>query len=499
MSEEINETIQDEASNFVLTDEWREKASQKPKFNILYITDGDSRLRPFRGEVALRNFSEFYRKQADITYMTAPTSKLINMTKEDFDDINILWIDNATDFKAAKNLSDIHVSLFDDIDPKWKETIEKLEGDEDKTKVIEYVKNLSKQREEKLRIIYALDEFIWEAPVGRSHDIQTTQIMETYLNIADLIVVPTVDLKGVIQNLNEQARKMNARPLVLDEDKPIAVIPSSMNLEFSPVYKNFTRNASNSGDQSLRKPKVLIKGLSVPTNIEEFIMENHRKMDITLCSIDEVNPHILGLMERGKVKHIYHWANPYVNSGNMFPTYAIERDYGFDFVIHTLPDDLAGRVYDLSCGEEDILFSISYGALPICGIEHIIPQGTDKKDADEIKSSMLGFAAGLTFGKDTTAKKIRAMIEAHKVSVRWNESYNKYRPYVEGRLITSPQIINGYFVIMLGKELSLAREALATETRLKMEAEANDEKEKLEKAKSSNKIIDVDVNLKKGE
>jgi hypothetical protein len=508
MSEETNEVVQDEQSKFILTDELREKASKKPVFKILYITDGDSRLRPFRGEVAVRNFAEFYRKQAEISYMTASSSKLATLTKSDLEGINILWIDNATDFKAAKNLSELHVSMFDDIDPEWKETIEKLEQDEDKSKVEAYVQDLGKKRENKLRIIYALDEFVWEGPIGRSHDIQSVQIIETFVNIADVIVVPTVDLKGVIKNLNEQARVRNVRPLVLDANKPIAVIPTAMNLEFSPVYKNFTRNNIGTTQLTMNKPKVLIKGLSIPENVEEFIMDNHRKMDITICSVDEVNPHILGLMQRGKVKHIYHWANPYVNSGNIYPTYAIERDIGFDFVIHTLSEDLLGRAYELSCGEEDILFSVSYGALPICGIDHIIPDGTDKEDADEIKASMMGFAAGLTFGKNTPAKQIRAMIEAHKIPVRWNESYNKYRPYVEGRLITSPNIINGYFVIMLGKEMAMAREALATETRLKMEAEADAQKAKIESTQdatpvqtepASDKLIDVEININKGQ
>lgn len=479
MSEETIEQVEEVTSDFVLTDELRERASKKPVFNILYITDGNSRLRPFRGETAIRNFAEFYTKQANITYMSAPSSKLAAMTKEDLKGINILWIDNATDYAAARNLSELHTSLFDDIDPEWKETIESLEK-KDKDKALEYVKELNKKRENTLRVVYALDEFIWEGPVGRSHDIQTAQIMETFMNISDIMVVPTVELKDMIQNLSSQARAHNARPLVLDESKPIAVIPTAMNVEFCPMYKNFSRSNVSTTQLSMAKPRVLIKGVSIPANIEEFIQENYRKMEITVCSVDEVNPHVLGLIQRGKVKHIYHWANPYVNKGNIIPTYAIERDSGYDFVIHTLPDALEGQAYQLTTGEEDILFSIAYGALPICGIEHLIPDSLDDKTKEEIKKGMLGFCAGLTFGKNTTAKKIRSMIEAHKVNVRWNESYNKYRPYVENRLITSGAILNGYFVIMLGKEMAMAREALATETREKMEAEVNEQKVKKE-------------------
>jgi hypothetical protein len=488
MSVEPNEIeVEDVKSDFVLTDELRELASKRPVFNILYITDGNSRLRPFRGETALRNFAEFYTKQADITYMTAPSSKLAKMTMEDLKGINILWVDNATDYLAAKKLSEIHPEFLGEIDPNWKETIATLEA-EDKDKAFAYVKQLSVKRENKIRIVYALDEFIWEGPVGRSHDIQTMQIMETFMNIADIIVVPTVELKDMIRHLSDQARSKNIRPLVLDVDKPIAVIPTAMNAEFSPVYKNFTRDNKNMTMLTMEKPKVLVKGVSIPANVEEFIMENYRKMEITLSSVDEVNEHILGLMQRGKIKHIYHWANPYVNKSNIFPTYAIERDFGYDFVIHTLPDSLDGNAYEITTGEEDILFSTSYGALSICGIEHLIPDYVSDDDRKEMQASMLGFRAGLTFGKDTPAKKIRAMIESHKIPARWNEAYNKYRPYVEGRLITSPNIIQGYFVIMLGRDLAMAREAIATETRVQIESEANAAKDKQVAAVTTPKV-----------
>lgn len=496
MSNDNNEQIVDLKSEFQLTDELRELASKRPVFNILYITDGNSRLRPFRGETAIRNFAEFYARHADITYMTAPSSKLAKMTVHDFNDINILWIDNATDYMAARNLSDVHIELLSEIDPNWKETSEKLEA-EDKDKALEYVKELSIKRENKLRIIYALDEFIWEGPVGRSHNIQTVQIMETFINISDIVVVPTVELKDMIKYLSSDARSKNIRPLILDETKPIAVIPTAMNSEFSPIYKNFNRDNKTMTQTSLSKPKILIKGLSVPKNVETFILENYRKMDITLSSVDEVNDHILGLMSRGKIKHIYHWANPYVNKSNIIPTYAMERDIGYDFVIHTLPDSLEGNAYEVTTGEEDILFAISYGALPICGIEHIIHENVSEDDRIDIQEGMLGFRAGLTFGKDTSAKKIRSMIEDHTVPVRWNASYNKYRPYVEGRLITSPNIIQGYFVIMLGKQLAMAREAVATEIRLKMESDVNGG---TSTSYTSNEIKDnnvIDVDFKK--
>jgi hypothetical protein len=178
-------------------------------------------------------------------------------------------------------------------------------------------------------------------------------------------------------------------------------------------------------------------------------------MQKTICSVDEVNEHILGLLSRKKVNHIYHWANPFVNKKNLMATYAIERDSGFDFVIHTKPDNLKGDMYELTLGDEDILFSISYGAIPICGIEHL---GYE----DDVQ--MLAKASGLTFGKDTPAKKIAGIIERYQSTpVLFNEAFNKSRQQVENRIATSPFVISRYFSVMLGKELSKARNALMKE------------------------------------
>ena len=208
-------------------------------------------------------------------------------------------------------------------------------------------------------------------------------------------------------------------------------------------------------------------------------------MDITLCSVDEVNEHIMGLIARKKINHIYHWANPFVNKRNLMPTYAFERDAGFDFVIHTKPDNLKGDMYELTTGDEDILFSISYGALPICGIEHL---GYDKD------SQHLAISSGLTFGKDTTAKKIVKIIEKHQTPVLFNESFNKCRQKVENRISTSPFIIARYFNVMLGKELAQARTALSKEKQKEYEEQNKEKINKKVEAREKNS-----ENVKKSE
>jgi hypothetical protein len=193
-------------------------------------------------------------------------------------------------------------------------------------------------------------------------------------------------------------------------------------------------------------------------------------MQITICSVDEVNEHILGLLGRKKINHIYHWANPFVNRKNLMATYAIERDSGFDFVIHTKPDNLKGDMYELTLGDEDILFSISYGAIPICGIEHL-------EYEDDVQ--MLAKSSGLTFGKDTPAKKIAGIIERYQATpVLFNESFNKCRLQVENRISTSPFVISRYFSVMLGKELAKARAALMKEKQAEQDKISHEKQDK---------------------
>ena len=448
---------------FELTAELREKAALKPNFNILYVGDGNSWLSPFRGEGLLKTFSEFYRNQANISYMTAPSSRLGNLTLPELQSINILWIDNVCDFKATQKLSDLNQMLLELVDKKWRTKVSELQQTAP-DKAVELMKSLIKQRAEKLRIVFTLDEFVWEAPVGRAHDIQSVQLMETIMNLADTIIVPTAELRESIAYYK----------LVNDPDKDIVVIPTGVDMNFFPLFKDFTKRGT-AAQQLGEKPKILIKGLSVPANVEEFILENYKKMDITLSSVDEVNDHIMGLIQRQKIKHIYHWANPYVNKGNIIANWAIERDQSYDFVIHTKPDNLMGNLYEVTTGDDDILFSVAYGAIPVCGIDHL---GYDSS------SNHLSQLCGLTFGRDTSAKKLREIIQEHQVAVKWNESFGKCRTKIEQRLVTSPMILSRYFSVMLGKELSMARAQIAKEIQADLESE--------KETNASNNVIQAD-------
>ena len=142
MSDDVTTESPEITDNFILTDELREKAGKKPVFNILYVSDQDSKVFPFRGEIMVKRFREVYEKQAEIAYTLTTSSRLAEMTLSDLSGYNILHIDNVSSYKAAKNVADIQQEILTQIDPDWKETVTELSKDE-LTGATEFIKELN--------------------------------------------------------------------------------------------------------------------------------------------------------------------------------------------------------------------------------------------------------------------------------------------------------------------------------------------------------------------
>lgn len=443
------------SEDVVISDELRKKASERPVFNILFVSDKDSFLSPFRGDVVFDTFSQFYSKLADIT-ITKTTSKILGKMKVDeFSHYNILWLDNVMDYATTKVVGDVQRELLLQIDPTWKERL----ADTNKEVVSKYVEELSAKKQNVLKVIYALDEFVWDAPVGRSRDMRSVQHIETFIDLSDIVVVPTPELRESI--LQYRFSK--------DVSKVIYVIPTGVSIDFFPLFKNMVKNNMSISDSLMHKPRILIKGLTIPANVQSFIAEQYKKYDITVASVGELDDHILGLMQNKKVSHIYHWANPYVNSTNIVPTFAIERDGGYDFVIHCKPNTLYENLYEACTGDEDILFSIAAGALPFNGVGHV--------GYDEEHSGYLGIRCGVIFDRNTKSKDLNDMIRARMVPVKFNEEMGKARQLIDSRLTLSPMIMGRYFTLFLGEELAKARSIIAKEVAAKMDTESKSEAE----------------------
>lgn len=460
-------------SEFIMTDELRKKASEKQKLNILFITDGDSRLSTIRNEVALRGFARFYARTTEVSYQIAPSSKLATVTDAELNEFNVLWLDNISDYRAAMNMGQFNDKLMTTIDPEWKTTLNSLKDDIDEYS--QFIESLLKKRQDKIRYIYSLDEFIWDAPMGRAKELKRVQVIESILDLCDTIIVPNAELRDFILPSDEPDVHW---PGLVRENKDVVVIPTALSPEFFQLYKNFKRVGA--GGKQHDKPRVLVKGITIPENVQEFIIDNHRKMDITVSSIGEVNEHLMGLLSTKKVSHIMHWAHPHVNKHNMLDTMAIERDSEFDVVIHTKPDQMNGEYYEITAGYEDILFSIACGSVVICGTEHL-----------EYPENHISYVSGYVFGPDTPAKYLRNVITTLvEVPVKFNEALNKCRSVIETRLVTSGDIMGRYYAVMCGPELTRARNQLIQEAMEKAKAEQEQEStESIELEQDDSKII----------
>ncbi len=405
-----------------------EKTLEKPVFNVLYIGDSGSRLSHFRGDIVLKSFATFYEKYANTSLLTALPNKLHSFSMDDLRYVNVIWLDNTVDAVGVQKINEVQVKLMDEIDPKWKETLAELKK-ESEEKAIEFIKELKNKRSERLRVIYALDEFVWEGPAGRSQTIQNVHLIENYLNISDTIVVPTNEMREALTIFN-----------LVNKHIDIAVVPTAINHEFFPLFKRVEKTTIMNAS-FLPKPRILVKGLEIPENIQEFIMRNYKEFDITISSVGELNSHIMTLIGRKKLTHIYHWANPGSNKKNFTTTYAIERDIAYDYMVFCVPSDLNNKYYDLTMGDEDILFSIASGTLPICVTQHV------EYDTNHLTNS------GLVVNIDTKQEDIAKMVKSHYYDhSKFNLAFNKCKLYIENRVLSSPYMMATYFGVLLGRK-----------------------------------------------
>jgi len=340
-------------------------------------------------------------------------------------------------------------------------TNSRVEDLEKEAKQRRIMRNLS------LRVIYALDEFVWDAPAGRQVNMFTARMVEDAMIIADEIVVPTADMMLILKKSN-----------LIPEDKDVVVINTFVNDTIFPLHR--INNRSSHYSTTIRRPKILIKGTQIPQNVQKFILMDDVTKDykITISSVGSLSKDIYKKMQQTpdgsepEITTIKHWAVP-VETFNAFAgTLAIERDVGFDFVITCVPDDLEDNPYELCNADTDNIIAVAEGAVTIAGVK-----GSPFKAANHIC-----VASNMQFSKTDTPQAIKSLIEKWKICVNWDEAYKKQRELLEQKTISSEQIMGGFFHAMLGRTLS---DAYAE--KVKAEVEAQKALEKEEKTKKEKK------------
>ena len=92
-----------------IRDSIKEKAANKIDFNILFVSDGDSKSDLLRGEVMLKNFAKFYRKTSNVVYNIVNSQKLKDFTVNDIEHYNVIWLNNIIHIVTGKQIGRAHV------------------------------------------------------------------------------------------------------------------------------------------------------------------------------------------------------------------------------------------------------------------------------------------------------------------------------------------------------------------------------------------------------
>lgn len=417
----------------ILQEAIAKKCDAAMAFNILYVTDEASRLNYVRGVSALDEVKRFYGNIAKCNVCKISSAQFIDKCVN-FDKFDIIWVDNVIDHMFNRALLDTLDAKLNEVLPDWKENMP--EGEEEQ---LEYVKDINEYRALYIRAIYALDEFVWDAPGGRQKTVISAKTVEDAMAISDEVIVPTIELRDAIRDIG-----------LVTANKDVLVIPTFMNENFYPVNRIVTKSSKFA--MSIRKPKVLVKGVYIPSNVQNLIIHNADKYDFTISSIVELDPRLMKLLETRNVKNIQHWANPYVNSRNLLTTMAIERDMEYDFVILTYGDAEnrpEQNAYAITDTDTDALIAVATGAIAIAGVD-----GMEFGEGTHISQD-----TGLTFGIDTKIDDLLGMLKKWSVCSNWDNAYGKQYSILKTRLVSSPMVMAGYFNAFLGRAVSEARQA----------------------------------------
>ena len=389
-------------------------APDRRAINIIYVDGESSHLGHFRGKAALSHFETNWRRMSNVQTTYTNESAFIDM---DIGSANVIWLDNVRSVGVAKKI----------------EALKEREG-------------------ENLRVIYALDELIWEGPAGRATTLNECRVVEMFIATADCLVVSN---NTIVQILTQMG--------LIDDEKEYIIIPTTVGYDFYPTYCEFRKRGLS--DKNKPRATVLVKGVTVPENVQKFIETNYKVFDITVASVGKLSERIMREIESGNIKHIRHWANPDVTARTALAAFAMERDRRYDFTVITKPDDLSAEYYELTTGDEDILFAAASGSVPVGGIDHV----------GYVEDSLY-YASGLVFGADTEPVEIAKIIKStYKSSTQWNKHMHRVLSAMQDRVSGSPKMLRAYYTALVGtaiveQETELARKALE-EAQAKIEAD----------------------------
>lgn len=406
-----------------------ERKDARPDFRVAVISDsGSSLYGDMRAFPAFRELESLFWRLADIDVSVLSPKAFARMSHPE-EMYNAVWLDNTFSQSVVSAVAAAKNASMDKALPGWKKIIE--DAPAESREAVEKV--ISKIGALEFRAVYALDEYIWEAPAGRGRTLVGVEAAENAMNLCDAVVVPNGELSSAVREFG-----------FVRADQEFLVIPFFVSDSLYPVNRI---NHKKAYGVSIRRPKVLVKGTVIPPKVQTFIIKNAKKYDITICTVCELDDGLMSLLRSGKVHNLVHWANPRVNSHNAVRTMAMERDCAFDFAIHTRPNACQDDIYGITMTDAEEVMSIASGAVAI----------SEVGDCGYGEHEHVCIDSGLSFGRDMSADGLSALVDKWSSCAAWDDANDAQRKLLSERILSSPSIVAGYFNVLLGRDLAIAK------------------------------------------
>ena len=404
-----------------------DKVKVKAAVDIIHVNDGDSRLFGGRFNEDFAHLCPFYDTLCTFNHITMTSSMFIDLySKLAINKETVVILDNIKNPAVFEVVQKMKFSSFQNT---VGDTVLDTAYDKNDTEKVSAEKEAKNDaiRKVNFRVIYILDELVWDGVGGRGKTIFEARVIEDLLQMADTIIVPTSELKHALIDIGFVPETRANDVTIL----PFTVSPQT--------YQVYAVNQARTYSATLSKPKILVKGAVLPQNVIEFIVAKHKKYNFTICSGSEFPEDLMLLLANGDVRHIVHYTAPNVNFKNITNTYLDERDGRYDFVIHcsnTLN-------YDLASGDIDPMLSVACGSIAFACV---------RKDWFKPETHLC-VKTGTSFTPQATYNQIDNMISHACVTVEWNKLYNEQRGAIEGKISDKAVAMARLFAVLIGTEM----------------------------------------------
>lgn len=178
-----------------------DKVKVKANVDIIHVNDGDSRLFGGRFNEDIAHLCPFYDTLCTFNHITMTSAMFIDLysklavTKE-----TVVILDNIKNPAVFEVVQKMKFSSFQNTVGDTVLDTAYNKGDSEKVSAEKEAKN-DAIRKLNFRVIYILDELVWDGVGGRGKNLFEVRVVEDLLQMADTIIVPTSELRHALVDI----------------------------------------------------------------------------------------------------------------------------------------------------------------------------------------------------------------------------------------------------------------------------------------------------------